>query len=238
LNQLYKQRDQGFMTVSIQMKLNEELYLRDPQETKLGKSIIQYSIDLIDEIGFEGFTFKKLAERINSTEASIYRYFENKHLLLVYLVSWYWEWMKFRIQFNTMNIDDPIKKLKIVLPIIVDTAKRNTSIDFVDEDILHRIVVAESTKAYHTKNVDKENQKGFFWSYKSVSISIADIIEEINPDFPYPRALASNLLDMGNNHIYYAQHLPSLTDIRLEDPADLKDIVKLLEFFVLKLVKE
>jgi len=86
------------------MQLNDNLYLRDPQNINLGKRIIQYSIILIDEIGFEAFNFKKLAKRIKSTEASVYRYFENKHKLLVYLLCWYWEWMKFRIDFNTMNI--------------------------------------------------------------------------------------------------------------------------------------
>ena len=66
------------MAISIQIKLNEKLYIRDPQDTKLGRKIIQHSILLIDEIGFEGFTFKKLAMRIGSTEASVYRYFEKK----------------------------------------------------------------------------------------------------------------------------------------------------------------
>jgi hypothetical protein len=99
------------MAITIQMKLNEKLYIRDPQDTKLGRKIIQYSILLIDEIGFEDFTFKKLAHKISSTEASVYRYFENKHLLLVYLLCWYWEWMKFRIEFNTMNLEDPKKKI-------------------------------------------------------------------------------------------------------------------------------
>jgi AcrR family transcriptional regulator len=89
------------------MQLNERLYLKNPQDTKLGKKIIQYSIILIDEIGFEAFTFKKLAERISSTEASVYRYFENKHRLLVYLLFCYWEWIKFSIDYNTMNIEDP-----------------------------------------------------------------------------------------------------------------------------------
>ena len=50
------------MAVSIQIKLNEKLYLRDPQDTELGRKIIQESILLIDELGFENFTFKKLAE--------------------------------------------------------------------------------------------------------------------------------------------------------------------------------
>ncbi len=74
--------------MAIQFKLNEKLFLRDPQQTKLGRKLIQQSIILIDELGFERYTFKKLAERIQSTEASVYRYFENKHKLMLYLFSW------------------------------------------------------------------------------------------------------------------------------------------------------
>lgn len=223
------------MAITIQMKLNERLYLRDPQATKLGRKIIQYSIILIDEIGFEDFTFKKLAQRIGSTEASVYRYFENKHVLLVYLLCWYWEWMKFRIDFNTMNIEDPRQKLRIALSVIVDTTRRNTSIDFVDEDILHRIVVAESTKGYHTKQVDEENKQGFFLTYKSLSKKIAGFITEINPGFKYPHALASTLLEMANNHIYFALHLPSLTDIDIKD-GDLSQVEQLLIDFSFSLL--
>jgi len=218
------------MGITIQMKLNDKLYLRDPQATKLGKKIIQHSILLIDEIGVEEFTFKKLAQRISSTEASIYRYFENKHLLLIYLLCWYWEWMKFKIDYNTMNIADPKRKLRIVISSIVATSRRNTSIDFVDEDVLHRIVVAEATKAYHTKQIDRENKSGFFLTYKTLNKTIADIIKEINPQYRYPRALAVTLLEMANNHIYFAQHLPSLTDISLEDD-DLSEVEELLNDF-------
>ena len=56
------------------------------------------------EIGFESFTFKKLAAKIESTEASVYRYFENKHKLLIYLVSWYWNWVEYRLD---MEITHP-----------------------------------------------------------------------------------------------------------------------------------
>lgn len=223
------------MAITIQMKLNDKLYLRDPQDTKLGRKIIQYSIILIDEIGFEDFTFKKLATKIGSTEASVYRYFENKHLLLVYLLCWYWEWMKFRIEYNTMNIDDPKRKLRIALSAIIDTSKRNTSIEFVDEDVLHRIVVAESTKAYHTKMVDKENKHGFFLTYKALNKTIARIISEINPDYLYPRALASTILEMANSHIYFALHLPSMTDITIEN-GDFSPVQKLLEDFAFGLL--
>src|SRR6056297_1262473 len=146
--------------ISVQVKINEKIYLRDPQGTELGKRILKNSILLIDEVGLECFTFKKLAARISSTEASIYRYFENKHLLFIYLMNWYWEWMSVRIHLNTFNVEDPAVKLKKVIKVVVDNAKRNTQIEFIDEDVLHRIVVTEGTKAYHSINIDKENQEG------------------------------------------------------------------------------
>jgi len=223
------------MAVTIQIKLNEKLYLRDPQDTKLGRRIIEHSILLIDQIGFEDFTFKKLADRIESTEASIYRYFENKHLLLLYLLSWYWEWVKFRIDFHTANISDPSEKLRIAIETIIDSALTNPSIDFVDESVLHRIVIAESTKSYHTKLVDKENKEGFFSTYKDLCKTLAEIISEIKPDYPHPRALASTLLGMSNDQVFFAQHLPSLTEIRIED-ADLTQVKKLMGDFAFGLL--
>ena len=101
------------MALAIRFELNNNLFLRDPQDTDLGRKIIQYSILLIDELGLESFNFKKLAQKINSTEASIYRYFDNKHTLLVYLTSWYWEWVHYLIEINLMNISDPKQRLKI-----------------------------------------------------------------------------------------------------------------------------
>jgi AcrR family transcriptional regulator len=224
------------MAVSIQIELNDKLYIRDPQQTKLGKKILQQSIVLIDKIGFEKFTFKKLAEAIESTEASVYRYFENKHKLLIYLVSWYWEWVKFQIDFHTMNIKNPKIKLEKILSVIVESSKENPIIEHIDEQILHRIVIAEASKAYHTKEVDEENEDGFFSTYKSLCEKIANVITEINPEFPYPRALASTLLEMTNDNIYFAEHLPSLTDIRIPDKDDLSPVHKLLEFFAFRLI--
>jgi hypothetical protein len=134
-----------------------------------------------------------------------------------------------------MNLTDPKDKLRIVISSIVDTTRRNTSIEFVDEDVLHRIVVAEGTKAYHTKQVDEENKDGFFLTYKALNKKIADIISEVNPDYPYARALASTLLEMANNHIYFALHLPSMTDVKVKE-GDLSQVQTLLEDFAFGLI--
>lgn len=216
--------------IAIQIQLNPNLYLRNPQETKLGKRIIEHSIELIDELGFEKFTFKKLATAIESTEASIYRYFRNKHNLLIYLVSWYWEWMKFQIEYSTMNLEDVDQRLRIALSVLVESSQTNPAIDYVDENRLHSIVVAESSKAYHTKLVDRERKEGYFGNYQALCACIAAIILEKDPDYPYPNALSSSLVEMANNNIYFAQHLPSLTDVRL-NRGGLDDIKTLLEHF-------
>ncbi|MGA1582151.1 MAG: TetR/AcrR family transcriptional regulator [Saprospiraceae bacterium] len=224
------------MPVGIRIQLNDKLYLRDPQDTKLGRKIIKHGILLLDEIGLESFNFKKLALRIESTEASVYRYFENKHLLLTYLVSWYWEWLLYQIDLQTSHLPDPAEKLKQVIRIIVESSRANTSIEFIDQEVLHRLVVAEGVKAYHTKEVDKENTSGFFLNYKAMAERVAGFISEINPDFPYPRSLASNMFEMANNQIYFSEHLPRLTDIRLKKNG-LSPVIDLLEYFVFKLIK-
>lgn len=225
-----------FMAVAIQIRPNQKLFLRDPQDTKLGRNIIKFSILLIDEIGFEQFTFKKLAERIQSTEASVYRYFENKHNLLTYLVAWYWEWVSFQIDLNTMNIHDPEQRLRIAIRSLVEASMENPAVSFVNESVLHRVVIDEGVKAYHTKQVDAENKDGFFLKYKALVKKIADLILDVNPEFPYPNALASNLFEMGNNQVYFAQHLPRLTDIAIHN-GDFSEAREMIEYFVFKLLK-
>ena len=100
---------------NIKIQINEKIYVKNPETSDLGKKILEQSILLIDEIGFESFTFKKLGEKIGSNESSIYRYFENKHKLLVYLSSWYWSWIEYKLVFATANILDPMEKLKIAI---------------------------------------------------------------------------------------------------------------------------
>ena len=91
---------------NFKISVNPDIYLKDPESSELGRKIINHSIALIDELGFEQFTFKKLGIRITSNESSIYRYFENKHMLLLYLSSWYWTWVEYKIVINTHSIDN------------------------------------------------------------------------------------------------------------------------------------
>ena len=216
------------MSATIKIGLTDKLYLRDPEQTELGRKIIAESIQIIDALGFEQFTFKKLATAIGSTEASVYRYFESKHKLLIYLISWYWAWLDYQIHFQANNVKDPCERLRIVLRVLAANEGSTAGFTHIDERALYRIVVAEASKAYLTKEVDDDNKEGLFGEYKDLCHRIAQIIEEINPQYPYPHALVSTLFESARKQLFFAQHLPSLTEVKAGNTS--KPLISIVEF--------
>jgi AcrR family transcriptional regulator len=197
----------------ISITINDKVYLKNPESSVLGKKIISGSIDLIDELGVEDFTFRKLAVRINSTEASIYRYFENKHYLLVYLIHWYWGWMEYRLVFRMMNISDPKARLTICINLLTSEVSQDSDFAQIDEVKLNRIVISESSKVFLNKGVDEDNKVGLFKPYKTIVQRVSDIILEVNPKFKYPHMLVSTVIEGAHHQRFFAAHLPNLTDI-------------------------
>jgi len=201
----------------IQIDVNQELYSKNPASSDLGQKILSKSIEMINEIGFEAFTFKKLGEEIHSPESSIYRYFKNKHILLVYLTSWYWSWIEYELVFATTNIQSPEDRLLKCIHILTKPTMENTTIPYINEALLSNIIISESIKSYHTINVDEENKKGYFKSYKMVVQRVSDILLEIKPNFQYPHMLISTIIEGSHHQKYFAEHLPALTDIHKEN---------------------
>ena len=217
-------------------KLSENLFVRDPQETELGRNIIQTSIKMIDKLGFEEFTFRKLATAMNSTEASVYRYFENKHKLLIYLIDWYWTWLEHQIDFHINNIKDPAERLRICLNKLAEEKSFDPGVAYVDEAALQRIVSAEFEKTFLTKQVDADNREGLFLPYKSLCKKVASIVLEVNPKYEFPHALVSTVLLTLKHQLYYAEHLPSLTDIKFDPKKHHKKLNQFLDGVVFKTI--
>ncbi len=205
----------------IHIRINERVYLKDPDSSRLGQSIVSKGIELIDQLGFEQLTFKKLAEAISSTEASVYRYFESKHKLLIYLVSWYWNWLEYQLVFRTNNVASAEERLRIALQVVSQPHRFQLDLLTLDAEALHRIVIAESAKAYLSKEVDADNKEGYFLSYKRFCGRIADIVREINPSYPFPTALISTLVESAHHQVFFAQHLPRLTEIKKGNEDDI-----------------
>ncbi len=200
------------LLANFKIQINPKIFVKDPETSVLGKKIIEHSILLIDEIGFDNFTFKKLGDRIGSNESSLYRYFENKHKLLIYLSSWYWSWMEYKLVFTTSNIINPEDKLKKAIATITEKIEDDSNTEHINEAILNKIIIAEFTKTLHTKEIDQENKEGFFSIYTRIINRIVAMIHEVNPDYPYAKCLVSNIVE-GSLHQHFLQdHLPLLTD--------------------------
>ncbi|WP_420320585.1 TetR/AcrR family transcriptional regulator [Flagellimonas sp.] len=197
---------------SIRIEINDKIYLKDPESSDLGKRIIEQSILMIDEMGFESFTFRKLGERIKSNESSIYRYFENKHKLLVYLTSWYWGWLEYKTVFATNSIADPNEKLRKAISILTQNIKQDVSFSHIDEVLLNKIIINEYSKSYLTKEVDQENKEGYFVIYKRLVIRLSEMIIAVDPKYPYPSSLASTILEGALHQYFLKDHFPKLTD--------------------------
>ena len=218
------------MKLQIQIKMNENLYLRNPEQTELGKNIIKHGIQLIHKMGFESFTFKKLAEDIGTTEAGVYRYFENKHRLLLYFVTWYWSYLEYNVVFNINNMTNPEEKIRRVLDLLTHELDDSLgTVDF-DKKALYNIVINESNKVYLSKDVDENNSAQLFKPYKDLCARIADLFSAYNPNYSYAHSLASTVIEAAHFQYFFAQHLPRLTNVKSKD--DTSTIIEFLEQMV------
>ncbi len=200
------------MEVQFKMKMNEGLYLRNPEDTELGRKILKDSVQLIYKLGFEAFTFKKLAESIGTTESGIYRYFENKHKLLIYITAWYFGWLGFQIGFQTNNIKAPKVKLQKIISLLTSPVEDDKQTSYIDEGLLYPVIVAEGSKAYLTKQVEENNKLQFFQPYKDLCTLIGNVILEYNPKYKFPKSLASTIVEIAHFQNFFMHNLSSLTD--------------------------
>lgn len=200
------------LLLSLKIQVNDKIYVKDPETSSLGRKIIQESILLMDEIGFENFTFKKLGERIGSNESSIYRYFESKHKLLVYLSSWYWSWIEYRLVFITNNIENPIEKLNKAIMVVTQKIEDDSQTEHINESILNKIIITEFTKTMMTKEIDIENKEGFFLIYKRVINRLVAMIEVVNPQYAYSKSLASSIVEGALHQHFLKNHLKTITN--------------------------
>ncbi len=222
------------MQVDFKVKMNEKLYLRNPEGTEIGKHIVKRGVTMIAELGYEQFTFKKLAVEIGSTEATVYRYFKNKHKLLVYIIDWYWAFMEFQVIFQLNNITNPAEKIKKLIDVLVWEDNVGTVFSELDQQALYYIAIAEGSKTYLSKEVDNYNKDFLFKPYKDLCSRIALLFKEYNPKYKYPSSLASTLVESAHMQYYFMHHLPRLVDYsKKKNPKEIEAFLEQLVFGVL-----
>jgi AcrR family transcriptional regulator len=212
--QSHKLYDMKNLLSVLKIAVPEKIFIKDPETSDLGKRIVENSIHLIDEIGFDNFTFKKLGTKIGSNESSIYRYFESKHKLLLYLSSWYWAWLEYQLVIETFSISDPNLKLKKAIEMVTKTVEIDSDFSHINEVVLYKIIVNESSKSFSTKEVDSENKEGYFVIYKRLITRLEEMILTINPKYEYALSLASTILEGALHQHFLQEHFPSITNCK------------------------
>ncbi|WP_417887761.1 TetR/AcrR family transcriptional regulator [Zunongwangia sp.] len=197
---------------NFRLSIPENIFIKDPQSSKLGRRILENAISLIQKQGLEGFTFKKLADHIASNESSIYRYFENKHKLLLYLISWYWGWIEYKLVFKTNNIEDKEEVLRRAIIAVTEKPKKDETFGFINEEELHFIVIQEYSKVFQTKDIDTENKNGYFEIYERLTNRLSRLIAAVKPEYEFPKTLSTNILHGSLQHHYLGQHFSELSD--------------------------
>ncbi|MEY2962877.1 MAG: hypothetical protein RL754_138 [Bacteroidota bacterium] len=196
-----------------QIAISPKLFVKNPEETELGQRILSASIELMDELGYEGLTFKKIGAKMESPEASVYRYFQNKHQLLAYLINWYWGWLELKMAEEFLLLNCPKEKLEKAIDLLVLPMDEDPSIPHINEKKLQQIVVAEYPKIYLTKAVEQENKEGYFLGYKHICDTMSKLALQVNPDYAYPHSLFATIVEAAQSQQFFMKHLPRLTDI-------------------------
>jgi hypothetical protein len=134
-------------------------------------------------------------------------------MLLIYLTYWYWSWVEYKLVFATTNIKSTKLKLEKAIIILTETVEEDGLFSHINETLLDRVVMNEGVKSYHIKEIDEENEKGYFKVYKRVVKRVSNMILELNPKYKYPNMLVSTVVEGAFMQRFFAEHLPTLTNV-------------------------
>ncbi|MCU0328532.1 MAG: TetR/AcrR family transcriptional regulator [Chitinophagales bacterium] len=214
------------MSFNISFNINSTLFIKDPQSSEIGKSILISAVDLLHEIGLEQFTIKKLAQQINTTEATIYRYFENKFKIFLYLMNVYWQMLDFIIEVKLQNLQTTEEKIDVFLKVLCYEYIDIVEIGDISREKLLTIAMNESSKTYLLRAVDEINTQEAYHALKIMVLRFHDLLITYNPNYKYPHSLAASVFEIITKQMYFEKHLPTLTDQKFNQEFTVYDFIR------------
>lgn len=212
------------MLLNKSITVNANTFNKDPMSSTLGGQLVIEGIYLLSEVGLEEFTFKKLAHKIGSTEASIYRYFSNKHMFLVYISNLYWKWLEQRLRDISFRKISHRERLEEALDVLIDPVSDETDTEFPYQKLVE-VISYEGPKVYLTRFKSDDNVEGVFLAFKTLCAELAQFILNLNPDYPFSHSLATTAIRAIQDQLFFSQNLPRLTDIEENNTPKLKEFI-------------
>lgn len=199
------------LTKQLELHIPSCLYLKNPKDSALGNKIVMRSAQLIHSMGIEEFTFKKLSIAIGCTEATVYRYFENKHQLLLYIMNIFWGWHEYQIVFATQNLDSASVKLKRTIALLAKPEFNFLKDKKYSQDVL-QTAINEGIKIHLTRHLRDEIKTGGMESYYRLVKRISQFILELDASYPFPDALSAAIIDNALLQLFYKKYCPGISD--------------------------
>ncbi len=167
----------------------------------------------MNELGLEAFTFRKLAERVECTEATIYKYFPNKQRLLQYYFQLYWMWLDTHCQQEGRSLADPWERVQGDIRSLCGLWAEDALAAQLDPVPLRALVIVEGSKSFLHRNVDEDNKLKLFQPYKDLCAHIAAELKACDSRCKHPRSFATTLIEMAHSLEFAMEHLPALTEL-------------------------
>lgn len=195
----------------VELSLPEGVFVRDPQNSELGKMLIYKAAKMIGETGIEAFTLLKLAKNTGCTEATVYRYFTGKHQLLYYLMNLYWGYVLFGIEYHIKGEKSDNKRLNRAIDVLLNPNIDNFSSPGTGE-LLRAVAISEGIRIHLRPEVSEEIKEGKLKYYLELVELFENLIHKANPGYSYSKSLAGTLIDASLQQIFYQLHNTPLTD--------------------------
>lgn len=201
----------------VSLVFDKGLYTKDPMSSAIGQEIIRQSVEMISATGLDQFTFKKLAQQLQSTESTVYRYFQNKHQLATYLASYHWSLMEWRIAFATANITNDQTRFENALRELCRWVVDDPESSYINEAKLQHMVITSGFNTFLPLELSKSEKQAYTSSYNHLIRRLSLIVQKSHRLIKHHDALASAIIESVHHQMYLQLHTPHLTDIKSKD---------------------
>jgi AcrR family transcriptional regulator len=195
----------------LRLEPDAALYIKDPQRSETGQALLRCGARLMAEGGIETFTLKKLSVEAGCTEATVYRYFGNKHQLLMYLMNLYWGWLLYHAKLETANLDDARMKLQRIIRLLSGPLPSMPDEEFAND--LFALALSEGVKTHLNYATGSEWKQGLFEGYERFAAHVEACLREYAPDYAYPMAWSATFIDAAMQQQFFLRHLPHFTEL-------------------------
>lgn len=177
-----------------ELHIPDAVFVKNPRESELGMKILHKGTEMLAKEGIDSFNFKKLAIAIQTTEASAYRYFDNKHKFLLYVINIYYGWMEYSIAVAEYEEKKTENKIKRAIESII--APNHMPVDNVEfAKNIRKVAIQEGVKLHFNLHIKDEIKNGSMTCYSRLTQRLSGLIRNIAPHYQFSEPLANLVIE-------------------------------------------